>query len=1012
MKTNQILQKRKWSICFILYCILLSMNVHSQNTQLSITGQVTDENGEPMIGVTVQTKNAKQGAVTNLDGHYSIKAGPDQLLIFSFIGYESTEIRINGRTRIPVKMQPAVTALEQVVVVGYGTQRKVDITGSISSLSAEEITSKPTANVLDALSGKIAGVQVVSESEPGAAPAVRIRGIGSYNASSPICVIDGVFCEVSELSSLNPNDVESMSVLKDASSTAIYGSRGANGVIIVTTKQGSGEENKTRVNAGAYFSLAQMERTLPLTNLSQWQQLENLNFLADNWSNPEASQKIPYPDWRSAGEGNDWQDLITRTALTQNYNVSIGGSTPKMNYYLAASWLNQEGVIDYSNYKRLTTKFNASYQAFKWLKLGVNTTITFDNQIAMDRDILSKAGRRLPDAPLYNDKPDAESDSENFNGGDNNPYALLHYTHDRYKKSWKYITNIYMEASILKNLMLRSSISTTNISQEEKVFLPAFMEKAPESNNSEYKISRLRHNSGNNNAWLQENTLTYNLNKDKHRFSLVGGFTLQYERTQYQNLFASELPWSAWQNRNLWYVGQGKNISGEDGGSEKTYASYLARMSYTFDGKYSMTLTGRVDGSSAYPTDKKYGFFPAAGLSWMLGEEHFMKKYTWLDKLKLRASYGVVGNDKGVSAAQTLYADAVNVIMGPNNDLYKADALRLMIDNTLTWEESKTLNLGFEVGICRNLLSLTFDYYNKITSKVMMPLNIPPSNIKVTSNIGEVRNRGIEWALNYSPKVNKVQATFSFTGTTVNNEVTKINKNVGPISALPNRTMVGYPIGGLWGHKTIGVFQNNEQLAQMPKVNGSRPGDLMYQDVNGDGLIDTEDYVYLGSYLPKVLLGLTSSLSYRNFALSFELSSALGHKSFNRRMQYRQSYQNGTVSMLNAWHGEGTTNTHPRIFSRADASARDSDYFIENCDYLSVANVQLSYNLPNKWLKKVKMKSMKIYVSGSNLYTWTEATGYKPDVAARGTNANSGGLDDYGLYPNNRSYTMGLSLGF
>lgn len=980
------------------------------------TGVVTDENGEPLTGASVDIKGTKAGTFTNVDGNFKIMAKDNDVLVISYLGYQSIDEKVNGRKTIDISMVPSAMNLEEVTVVGYGSQKKLDMTGSIVSIKGEELMQIPANNVLEALQGKIAGLQVINDSEPGAAPQVRIRGVGTFSETSPICVIDGQFFNVEDLATLNPYDIESVSVLKDASATAIYGSRGANGVIIVTTKQGSDVKGETKVNVNMNFSVANPERLLDLMNLSEWQQLKNLDFLADNWNNPDAANRLPYPDWKNAGEGFNWQKEILRPAYTQNYQASISGNSNKFTFFLSAGYLNQDGIIKESGYQRATTKFNISYQAYKFLKLGVNSTFTYDNQISFDKpeasekNVFSLAGQRRPDEP--NDLTEENTGDDYFSGGDNNPINLITYTHDRYKKRWRYITNFYADVTFLKNFLFRSSFTNTTSTQEGKIFLPAFMESAPPSANSEYKISRFYHNTSLSNSWLLENTLTYSLTKNKHRLTAMGGMTMQEDRTQYANLKAQDLPWIAWKNRNLWYIGQGKNISATDGGTSKTYFSLLSRVSYTYNDRYTMTATGRYDGSSAYPANNRFGFFPSLGLGWILSEEDFIKDIPFIGNLKIRGSYGVVGNDRGVSAAQMLYAQTMSVIMGQDNHLENANAIGLINDKTLTWEKAKTLNFGFEGSVWKDKLSFNFDVYNKITSDVMMPLNIPPSNFKVIYNIGTIKNTGMEWSLGYNQKLGKLVVNTMFTGSILSNKVTEIRDQVGPIISSPNRTVIGYPVGGFWGYQTIGVFQNEEQLAQMPKADGTRVGDLMFRDVNGDGIINQDDYVYLGSYLPKTLLGLTSKFSYKNITLNIDLNSSLGAKNYNRRAQYRQPEQNAMTSVLNAWTSEGSTNLYPRIFSRAHTSALDNDYFIEDASFLSIQNIQLSYSFPRKKLSRLNVSWLRCSLTGTNLYTFTNATGYKPDIPANGINANAGGIDNFGIYPNNRTFSLGLAVGF
>ena len=468
MKNNMYfspMHRTLFTICLLVMASLLQ----AQNIQIS--GVVLDEAEEPLPGVSIQVKGTQRGTSSGVNGDFAIKAGPRATLVFSFIGYERREIELKGRRKLRVQLEPAVNQLEQVeVVVGYGSQRKEDLTGAISTLSGKELSEIPTVNLLDAIGSKIPGMEVLGTSEPGATASVRIRGVGSYNDSEPICVVDGQFMTLDELNAINTNDILSITVLKDASATAIYGSRGANGVILATTRQGSGEQGVTRVNASASFSLAEMERLLPLANTSQYQQIRNLEYLADNYQNADAINSIPYPDWETAGAGTDWQDLANRTALTGNYQFSVSGSTKKANFYAGLGYLHQEGVIEYTDYKRLNAKVNASYQLYKNLKIGVNMIFTTDDKGGVDNNVFSLTGKRLPNAPVYNLTGDSDSEND-FNGGDNNPYALLYYTHDRYRKTNRFNSNYFLEWDIIKPLKFRTAFSTTYANGEEKIFL-------------------------------------------------------------------------------------------------------------------------------------------------------------------------------------------------------------------------------------------------------------------------------------------------------------------------------------------------------------------------------------------------------------------------------------------------------------------------------------------------------------------------------------------------------------
>ncbi len=1001
-------------ICLAILMLVATLAPLTLEAQVSTTpqvsGQIVDEGRQPMIGVTILVRGTQRATVTNNHGEFKINAAEGAELELAYLGYESKVVRVMSTMPSIIEMKPSAADIDEVVVIGYGSQRKSDLTGAIASITEKEIEEVPTVNVFEALSGKIAGMQVSLTSEPGSTAAINIRGIGTYDDSSPICIIDGQISEMDDMTSINPADIKSMSILKDAASTAIYGSRGANGVIIITTKGNEVGDRPMVVNAGAYYSISEMEREVNLTNLSQWYQIQNLSHMADNYNDPVAAANIPYPDWQSAGEGIDWQDVVTRTAHTYNANMSINGGTRKSSFFLSSSYLNQEGIVEETSYDRFTARLNASYSPKSWMKVGVNSTFTYDNTISADSNVFKYAGKRNPEGDIYDLNEDGTYEEGSYSGGRTNPAALLYYTHDRYNKSWTYTNNLYLELKLSKQLKFRSSISNTTKTREKKTFIPAFMEDV--DNASDYYISQLTHYTSVYRSWLQENTINYDTTIGRHEISLMGGATLQRTFNQYSQVSATGLSWDAWKNQNLWYVSQGSNITGTDGGSEKSYASFFSRANYSYDDKYIFTASGRFDGSSQYATSNQFGFFPSFAGAWIASKEDFMKDVSWVSFLKTRLSWGLVGNDRGAQGSSDLYASTVDVVMGADNTVEKVEQLVLMVDTTLTWEETATLNLGVDFGFLGDLISGSVELYNKVTNNVMMPLSIQPTGTSVTSNIGKVGNKGAEMTLSVRPKFNEVTTSFDFTAAYNKNEVIEIRDNIGAITNLPNQTLEGYPIGGLWGYETIGVFQNDEQLAQMPALSGTRVGDLMYRDVNGDGYIDSNDYVYLGSYLPSVMLGFTARASWKGLSVMLELGSSLGHKSYNYRFSDRSEAQNGLTQMLDAWTCDGSTNVHPRIFDSDDTSSSPSDYFIENCDYLSIRNAQISYSVPKSLLKKLSIKTLRVYVNASNLYTFTAMTGYRPDNIYSGTNANSGGIDKYGIYPNSRSYTLGFATTF
>lgn len=986
----------------------------AQNDARKLTGMVTDADGAPLAGATITLKNSTQGTSADVNGVYSINVPRGGVLVFSFLGYQSQEVIYRGQERADVTLLSDEKNINAVVVVGYGTQRKRDVTGSIAMVKTDQLsTTVAAANPLQGLQGKVAGVEVVSDAAPGGAPQIRIRGVSSFTNSNPCYVVDGLI--VDGIAFINPSEIESMQVLKDASATAIYGSRGANGVIIITTKQGR-KNQKMQLTVDANVSVSEMERYLPYATASQYLELKNRDVMARN-AIDGSSLELPYSpaEIKAAGKGTDWQREVTRHAVTHNYNINIIGGGDKATYGVTAGYFNQQGIMKYSDYQRASIKISNTYDLTKWAVLGSNISYIYELRHSQGTS-LSSTLNALPTAPVRDpDDPSRFFGPVDQIGKSGNPVASNHYNSDNFANYYKTLANLYLNVNFTKNLVLRSSFTLNSSNSQNKSFSPRF-----QVNDEQKRVDNgLSIGQGRSLDWLNENTLTYTFEKGKHNLTALIGITFQRNDSQNLNLSISGMPDTAWKNRNLWYKGLGDSstLAGGSGGAVYTYLSYLARVNYSFANKYLVTATLRTDGSSRFPVNGRYGTFPALGLGWTVSEEGFMKDVRWLNQLKLRASYGVVGSDAGIpNNIQTAYVNRVNGVFGLNPEsVTTTEALDMVVDYGLHWEEARQFNIGLDLLALDNRLSLEADYYVKTTKDILTNVNLPGvsgTGHNPLSNIATARNQGFEFNLGWNDNVNGIDYRFNLIGTTLKNKVTSVNRNLPPLENGANRTLVGYPIGGFWGYEVLGIYQYAETVAQTAHIDGAGPGDIWYRDQNGDGVIDKEDRIYMGSYLPKVTLGFNTMMRYKGFELNLDLYASLGSKIYcDRRMRLSTPPYNLPDEHLQSWTGVGTTNTHTRVLlDGTGTNGEVSEFYLENGSYFKIRNLVLGYNLPRRAVTKMRMQNLKVYLAVNNLLTATKASGYSPEI---GGGPNGAGVDRLdGVYPHARMYSVGLNIVF
>lgn len=992
-----------------------------QGQAVSVKGKVVDENGNPLIGANVLVKNTQSGTVTDLEGQFFLDV-PDAYnttLIFSYTGYQEQSILLSGQTLLDVVLQESSVLLDEVVIVGYGTQKKSDLTGAISTVKADEIKRIPTGSAEQAIQGKIAGVQVTPVSgRPGDGAVVRIRGIGTFNDASPLYVVDGML--LNNISYLNPGDIESLEVLKDASATAIYGSRGANGVIIITTKKG--ERNKGAViSADAYYGWQEVTQKIDVADGAQYAQLVNELSINEGGS-------IRYPNPEIYGNGTDWQDVIFRTAPIMNYQVGASGGNDQAVYNVSFNYFKQEGILRGADFERFTIRLNNEYDIKKGIKLGHNIALVY-NKSKLGPNLVSTALNSAPIASVYDSLGNFSPETAEFSSTGNAEASIFYNNSNRF--AYQAIGNIFAEIKFLKNFTYRSNFGVQLGQSQQKDFTPEFSVSAIQQNRN----SRLNVSENRQRDWLWENTLNFNKEWSNHRVDVLAGITSQ--EYDFEFLSGSRLNFIG-ESEAFLYLNAGDETTGASNNNADTWSllSYLFRVNYTAFDKYLLTASFRADGSSKFGANNRFGYFPSIALGWNMMNEPFMKFQRIFSRLKFRGSWGVVGNEKiGTFRYSPLVTNNLNVIFGPTESLdfvQNGAAVLNLANPDLRWEETEQFNAGFEAGFLNNRLTLELDYYSRTTNDILASIPIPSyigSEQNPIVNAASMKNSGLDLSLNWRNTSGDLSYSISIVGSTVNNEVLSLGGGRAEIFSggihggwLATRTIVGQPIGSFYGWKVAGVFQSTEELGTFP-VRGTEggPGDLRFEDIGGldgnglqtgtpDGKISDADRVIIGNPIPDYIYGVNVSLDYKGLDLSVALNGQSGNEIFNSKKAARFGAYNFEASYLSRWTGPGTSNFEPRV-TTAGHNYIPSDRFIEDGSFLRLRNVTIGYSLPKIILDKLHLTQFRIYAGGTNLVTWTKFTGYTPEIVDSGGDPFNTGFDR-GFYPIAKTYTVGMNLSF
>jgi TonB-linked SusC/RagA family outer membrane protein len=1002
MKNLNVSNSKKWWLLFLLVTVGWSITA-----QVTVTGRVTDEQGEPLTGVNIAVKNTTTGTFTDIDGSYSLEiADPNATLIFSYTGYSDVEMLLQGKTNLDMVMREQAELLNEVVVIGYGTVRKSDLTGSVGTVKSEELQKVATSNAMQALQGKVAGVQVTAASgRPGDAPVVRIRGTGTLNGAAPIYVVDGLI--VTDIGFLTSADIERMEVLKDASAAAIYGARGANGVIMITTRKGV-RSQRAKFSLNTYIGQQRLAGKIDLANATEYAQLSNEIALNSN-ATP------PYADPAAFGEGTDWQDEIFRTGLMQSINLNVSGGSESMLYSISGDVFRQEGIVKSSYFNRYSLRVNNEYNFLSWLKFGHNVALSFCDQNGEPGGIVFNAIAADPTAPPIDSMGRYGNTSVNSNVS--NPVAQLEYNSFNRAYGQLLTGNAFAEIYPLKNLTLRSSLGFILGNDRSKSFVPEFevndKQRNPES------ILNVGFSRGRD--WQWENTASYSRDWTNHRISLLAGYTAQEQSSEWfggsrKNLISDD--------EDFYYLSSGDVETAtnyNDASDPARYVSWLFRTNYIFREKYLLTASFRRDGSSRFGSEKRFGNFPSVAVAWRIIEEGFMDDQGVFSNLKFRASWGLLGNDKiPTDAAVPKVTSNLNAVFGPKESFLFGATLISLANPYLQWEEATSSNAGFEMGFLNNRLTAEIDFYFRKTKKVLVPVPIPDyvgSAGDPYVNAADVTNSGLDWNLNWANSAGKFSYRIGFNGSTIRNEVNALGssereaiEDVLINGEFATRTEVGQPIGAFYGYKIAGVYQNQADIEAHPNSQLVKPGDLRFVNINGDSIIDTKDRTYLGSSIPKLVYGFSFGFDWSGFDFSIDFNGVAGNKLFNAKKTARGfGIPNFEASFLDRWTGAGTNASNPRTTNGGYPNFSVSERFIESGAYLRLRSMQIGYSLPKSWVSKVRMSNLRLYLSANNLATWTDYTGYSPEISSE--NVYQVGIDR-GVYPIARTFTFGLNAGF
>ena len=1030
MKFNLFSSKsRVRQFCLTMLCLFLFQGVIAQNKML--VGTVVDELGEALIGVSVLNKTTGEGTITAIDGSFSLSGKQNDLIQFSYIGYASVDYVVKQEENIRVVLKEDTQNLEEVVVVGYSAQKKSSLTGAIAPVNMDDMEKRRVATVSQALQGQVAGVQITqSTGAPGDDISMLIRGEGTIGNNSPLYIIDGVPSRT--MTFLNPSDISSITVLKDASAAAVYGSRASGGVVVITTKEG--EVGKGHLELNYYYGIQKVANLPRMLNTQQYMDVQEIA-----WNNAGYEGSNPYTidKKRTDLADTDWLDELFTLGQTHNIQATMSGGSKGVNYLLSAGYISQDGIVVYDNdrYRRFSLRSNINAKYYDRLNIGANVQLTYSIQDKLNskgdapgiirhamlrpsvlsvykdvNDPTYKANDPFTDLPFYkNNDRNGGWESSKYEWT-SNPIALAYYTDDK-RSQYTTFGNVFAEYEFLQDhsLKFKTNLGIDLNLYHNKAFNQNFGDDDGSGSDVDKGLGRqnrpsnLDESRGESFTLTWNNTLSYAKQFERHNINAVAGteFISNYE----SSIGASRQRYDYTNDtfRYLDFGGTESDIWNSGSGSEWALMSVFASATYVYDNRYMITGNFRADASSRFASNHAWGFFPSVSAGWKMSEEKFLKNISWLSDLKLRGSWGQLGN-------QEIDNYTFMTLLKKDGDKY---VISRYGNPDLKWETSEQWNVGVDLGILRNKLYLSADYFMKTTSDILLPISLPSyvgSVPPTIVNAGTVRNKGFELSLTYRDKVGDFNYSINGNIATLDNKVLKLHPNLPNIDGKVTRTTVGQPLNAYYGFVMEGIYQNeaeiNEQLyaTDNPTV---QPGDIRFKDLDNNGKIDDNDRDFLGSPIPRFTYGFTLNGEYKGFNFSMLFHGVQDVQHFNdlkKILNYDTRPFNHTTEMLGYWHGEGTSNSIPRPSFTDNGGSRISSIFVEDASFFRLKNVELGYSFA-KLLKKINspISDLKIYVSAENLFTVTSYSGLDPE---------STDLIDYGTYPQARSFLFGVNVKF
>ncbi|PSL48014.1 TonB-linked SusC/RagA family outer membrane protein [Chitinophaga niastensis] len=996
--------------------LVVIMSDAPQIQDIKITGKVTsNKGGQPLPGVTISIKGSSHGTVTNNDGNYTLTAPENSTLVVTFIGFASQEVPVNNRAVIDITMSETVNQVEEVVVVGYCMQRKVDITGAIAQVKGEEISKQPVPNAVSGLQGKVAGVQIINSGKPGASPGIKIRGTGTiYGSPNPLYVVDGVWYD--DISFLNPADIENMSILKDASSEAIYGIRAANGVVLITTKKG--KAGKPVVNYNGFVGIQRVTNKVKMANAHEYAILVN----ELNKQNGQTTDVLNPNDF---GQGTNWYNEALRNALVTNHQVSVSGGSEKSTYNFSVGYLKQEGIVKTNDFSRFTARLQNDFQVFEPLRIGYTVTASVYSSNDIPEFIFTQLYNSAPVVPVHN-ADGSYGDPGKYNLGDgpaNNPQATLDF-YNQTTKRHVVTGSVYADLRFAKHFTFHTSAGGEYGDSIIRNYTPVYAATIKQRND----ISVLMRTNTDRQSWIVENTLTYDNKFGDHSLRVLAGQSAQQYKFYKLIASAQNVPNNSEGDHYL-RLGNTDGREVKDEGDLYTVSSYFSRVNYAYKNKYLLTASMRADGSSKFYGNQRWGYFPSVGVGWVISEEPFLKNTRIFDNLKLRGSWGKIGNasvPSNLSVLRVAQDPYLTAILGGN--VNTGASINSIVAPVTYWERAAGTDIGLEASVLNNRLYVEAGYYNKRTELAIFDVPFPGSvgtkSSTIITNQANFQNRGMEFSVNWKDGIGKKSFSYAI-GANLginNNKVLSVETGGNPIygggnaatgGALGTRTIVGQPIGQFFGYQVDGIFQTDAEAAASAQPN-AKAGDFKYRDVSGshgkpDGKIDFNDRVPLGNPNPKYTYGINTYFTYKDFDLTLDFQGVAGVDVYNANLGLRYGNENFTKDFYDKrWHGEGTSNSYPSAIIGGRQNYLPNSFFVESGSYFRIRTMQLGYSLPAMVTDRWKMKKLRVYLNAQNAFNFFKYRGFSPEI---GGTPNNVGIDN-NVYPLYATYNFGVNVTF